>query len=162
MSVLSPAQQRELRARAHHLKPIVTVAGKGLSEAVLAEIDRSLQAHELLKVKLQGVEREQQPALLAELCTRLDAAAVQHIGNILVIWRQRRAEDTDRTAADQPRAAPKPAPRASTAKSAAAFAAAARRAALAQASSGPRNPGRSAGRTPPGRSAIGRPAARGR
>lgn len=156
MSVLSPAQQRELRARAHHLKPVVTVAGNGLSEAVLAEIDRSLQAHELLKIKLQGVEREQQPALLEELCTRLDAAAVQHIGNILVVWRKRKIEESTE-AADQPRVQPKPAPRASTAKSAAAFAAAARRAALAQASSA-RNPGRSTA----GRSVIGRPAARGR
>ena len=90
MTELSPAERSELRARAHHLNPVVTVAGNGLTPAVLAEIERALQAHELIKVKVQGAEREQRDALMQELCAALDAAPVQHIGNILVAWRQRR------------------------------------------------------------------------
>lgn len=128
MIELTPAQRRDLRARAHHLNPVVTIAGNGLTPSVVAEIERSLQAHELIKVKVQGTEREQRDTLMQELCASLQAEPVQHIGNILVVWRQRREEDKPAAAAEK-----KPA-RAATAKSAAAFAAAARRAALAKAS----------------------------
>ena len=92
MTELTPAQRRDLRARAHHLNPVVTIAGNGLAPTVIAEIERSLQAHELIKVKVQGAEREQRDTLMQELCAALDAAPVQHIGNILVVWRQRREE----------------------------------------------------------------------
>ena len=128
MTELTPAQRRDLRARAHHLNPVVTIAGNGLAPTVIAEIERSLQAHELIKIKVQGAEREQRDTLMQELCAALDAAPVQHIGNILVVWRQRREEAKPAVSAEK-----KPL-RAATAKSAAAFAAAARRAALAKAS----------------------------
>ena len=138
MTELTPAQRRDLRARAHHLNPVVTIGDNGLAPTVVAEIERSLQAHELIKVKVQGAEREQRDALMQELCAALDAAPVQHIGNILVVWRQRREEDKPAAAAEK-----KPA-RAATANSAAAFAAAARRAALAKASAeSRRSPARS-------------------
>ncbi|ENO90057.1 YhbY family RNA-binding protein [Thauera linaloolentis] len=150
MTELPPAQRRDLRARAHHLNPVVTIAGNGLAPAVVAEIERSLQAHELIKVKVQGTEREQREALMHELCETLGAAPVQHIGNILVVWRKRR-EDTK----DAAPAAHKATARPSTAKSAAAFAAAARRAALAKASAETR---RSPARGPAARN----PGARGR
>ncbi len=127
MIELTPAQRRDLRARAHHLNPVVTIADNGLTPSVVAEIERSLQAHELIKVKVQGAERAQRDALMQELCTSLQAEPVQHIGSILVVWRQRREED-------KPAAAEKKPARVATAKSAAAFAAAARRAALAKAS----------------------------
>jgi putative YhbY family RNA-binding protein len=87
MIELTPEQRRVLRATAHPLHPVVTVAGKGLSETVRKEIDRSLTAHELIKVKLQGIERDDHDALLSEICAQLDCARVQHIGNILVVWR---------------------------------------------------------------------------
>ncbi|MBN8440560.1 MAG: ribosome assembly RNA-binding protein YhbY [Thauera sp.] len=130
MIELTPVQRRELRAKAHHLNPVVTIAGNGLTPSVVAEIDRSLQAHELIKVRVQGAEREQRDALMDELCRSLGAASVQHIGNILVVWRQRREEE--KSAAEETQKRPG---KAATAKSAAAFAAAARRAALAKASS---------------------------
>jgi len=144
MIELTPAQRRDFRARAHHLSPVVTVAGNGLTPTVVAEIDRSLQAHELIKVRVQGAEREQRDVLMGELCASLGAAAVQHIGNILIVWRPRREEEKK---AAQPAAA-KRAGGAATAKSAAAFAAAARRAALAKASAEKR---RTASRTSPAR-----------
>jgi putative YhbY family RNA-binding protein len=93
MIELTPEQRRALRAAAHHLHPLVTVAGKGLSETVLKEIDRSLKAHELIKVKLQGIERDDREALLSEICNQIDCAPVQHIGNILVLWREKPAEE---------------------------------------------------------------------
>lgn len=130
MIELTPAQRRELRARAHHLSPVVTIAGNGLAPNVVAEIERSLQAHELIKVRIQGTERDQRDALMLELCNTLGAAPVQHIGNILVVWRERKAEEKKLAQA----APAKRAAGAATAKSAAAFAAAARRAALMKAS----------------------------
>ncbi len=131
MNELAPTQRRELRASAHHLNPVVTVAGNGLSSAVLEEIERSLQAHELIKIKVHGVERPEREQLLAQLCDALDAAPVQHIGTILIVWRKRREEPAvTPTAPSEKRAGAK---RASQAKSARAFAASARRAALVQA-----------------------------
>lgn len=94
MNELSPIQRRALRAAAHHLNPTVAIAGNGLSPAVLKEIDVSLKAHELIKVKLHGIERDERTALLAEICAALDCAPVQQIGNILILWRPKPAEDT--------------------------------------------------------------------
>lgn len=131
MTELTPVQRREMRARAHHLNPVVSIAGNGLTPAVLAEIERSLQAHELIKIKIHGAERDQRETLLAELCATLDAAPVQHIGTMLVVWRQRREE----RASDPSNKVDKPSgdQRPSKAKSARAFAATARRTALMQA-----------------------------
>jgi RNA-binding protein len=88
MIEITPAQRRALRAAAHHLNPVVSISQKGLTPSVLAEIDRCLKAHELIKVRLYGIEREDRPALFAEICTALDCAEVQHIGNLLVLWRE--------------------------------------------------------------------------
>lgn len=103
MIELTPEQRRALRAAAHHLHPLVTVAGKGLAESVLKEIDRSLKAHELIKVKLQGIERDDREALLAEICEQIDCAPVQHIGNILVLWREKPAEEKTAATPKRPR-----------------------------------------------------------
>lgn len=88
MTELSPAQRRALRAAAHHLNPVVSISQKGLTPSVLAEIDRCLKAHELIKLRLYGIEREVRAALFIEICTALDCAEVQHIGNLLVLWRE--------------------------------------------------------------------------
>jgi RNA-binding protein YhbY len=59
---------------------------------VVKEIHRSLTAHELIKVKLYGIERQDRDALLADICAQLDCAPVQHIGNTLVLWRPKPEE----------------------------------------------------------------------
>lgn len=107
MNELSPTQRRALRAAAHHLNPTVAIAGNGLSPAVLKEIDVSLRAHELIKVKLHGIERDDRAALLAEICAELDCAPVQGIGNILVLWRQKPAEAESPASPRRRAAAPK-------------------------------------------------------
>ena len=84
---MTALQRRALRARAHSLHPVASISQNGLSDAVLAEIDRGLKAHELIKVRLYGVERSERETLLAAICIRLEAAPVQHIGNILVVYR---------------------------------------------------------------------------
>jgi RNA-binding protein YhbY len=61
---------------------------------VLKEIDRALAAHELIKVKLYGIERADRDALTGEICGQLACAQIQQIGNVLVLWRQKPAVDT--------------------------------------------------------------------
>ena len=88
MTELAPTQRRALRAAAHHLNPVVSISQKGLTPSVLAEIDHCLKAHELIKLRLYGIEREDRDALFVEICTALSCVAVQHIGNLLVLWRE--------------------------------------------------------------------------
>jgi putative YhbY family RNA-binding protein len=88
MPELSPARRRELRARAHKLDPVVLVGGSGLSTQVLTEIDRSLKSHELIKVRVAGADRAMREAILEEICRQTGAQAVQHIGKILVLFRE--------------------------------------------------------------------------
>lgn len=89
MIQLSSAERVELRARAQALQPVVSVAGKGLTPAVVAEIDRALKAHELIKIRTYGHERGQRELLMSEICATLECVAVQHIGNLLVVFRER-------------------------------------------------------------------------
>ena len=62
---------------------------RGLSDAVIAEIGRALDAHELIKVRAGAMDRVEREAALAELCARLGAQAVQHIGKVFVLFRAR-------------------------------------------------------------------------
>lgn len=87
MIELTPSERRRLRAAAHSLSPVVSIAAKGLTEAVLREIDRALVAHQLIKVRVYGQERKERADLLATIAERLACAPVQQIGNILVFWR---------------------------------------------------------------------------
>ena len=88
MTELSPAQRKALKARAHPLNPVVLIGGKGLTEAVLREIDANLKSHELIKVKVASDEREEREAYFTQICSALEAAPVQHIGKTLVLFRE--------------------------------------------------------------------------
>ena len=77
----------DLKARAHALKPVVWIGSAGLSENVMHELDQGLRSHELIKVKVASDERRTRTAFLNEICDRLGARPVQHIGKILVIYR---------------------------------------------------------------------------
>lgn len=110
---LSPARRSELRAEAHKLKPVVIIGDKGLTDEVLAEVDRSLKAHELIKVRAATNERDARDVWLEEICAKLEAHPVQQIGKVFVIYREEPAKDKP---AKTPTAVPKPAPRAKTAK----------------------------------------------
>jgi RNA-binding protein len=88
MKPLSPAERKLLKARAHALKPVVTVGNEGLSAPVLKEIEISLKAHDLIKIRVTGDDRNARLALLGEICNRSGASPVQHIGKILVVYRE--------------------------------------------------------------------------
>ncbi len=84
---LKAAQKKNLRGQAHHLKPIVTVAAKGLSETVVAEIERALNDHELIKVKLRG-DREQRKAWVLSIAEQCKAELVHSIGQVACFYRK--------------------------------------------------------------------------
>ena len=94
MSITLTSQQRtQLKARAHHLKPIVRVGQAGLSDAFIAEVDRALADHELIKIQIGIDDRDARNAAAAEICGRTDAASVQRVGKVLVLWRPKPEED---------------------------------------------------------------------
>ena len=84
---LSPVERGALKARAHTIAPTVLVGSGGLTPSVASEIDRSLSAHELIKVRVMGDDRNAREDILKRICDDLSAAPIQHIGKILVIYR---------------------------------------------------------------------------
>jgi len=86
---VNSAERKALKARAHALDPIVHLGEKGLTEPVIAEVGRALAAHELIKVRAGGLDRDAREAAFAEICARLDAQLVQHIGKVLIVYRKK-------------------------------------------------------------------------
>jgi putative YhbY family RNA-binding protein len=86
---LTPRQRATLKARAHALEPVVQLGAAGASDAAVAEVERSLAAHGLIKVRLAGADRDSRQQLTDTLCARTGAAAVQSVGRVLVLWRPR-------------------------------------------------------------------------
>lgn len=97
---LTPAERKAHRSDAHHIDPVVMVGGDGLTPAVVKETDAALKAHGLIKVRVFADERATREEIMAALCDQLDAAPVQHIGKLLVLWRPQpekpKAEPEDR------------------------------------------------------------------
>lgn len=97
---LTPAQRAAHRGAAHHLEPVVMIGADGLTDAVKAEVDAALNAHGLIKVRALEGDRPQREAWLQTLADELNAAPVQHIGKLLVLWRpippKAKAVDEDR------------------------------------------------------------------
>ncbi len=84
---LTPAERKDKRGQAHHLNPVVMIGAEGLTAAVQREVDAALKAHGLIKVRMFSDARDEREAALAALADTLNAAPVQHIGKLLVLWR---------------------------------------------------------------------------
>ncbi|OPF63717.1 MULTISPECIES: YhbY family RNA-binding protein [Hydrogenophaga] len=97
---LTPAQRKVHRAEAHHLDPVVLVGGDGLTAAVKKEVDAALKAHGLIKIRVFSDDRPSREAMLQTLADELEAAPIQHIGKLLVLWRpvpeKQKVADEDR------------------------------------------------------------------
>ena len=106
MNPLSASRRSELRAQAHKLSPVVIIGDKGLTDEVIAEVDRSLKAHELIKVRAATDDRDARGAWMEAICAKLEAHPVQQIGKVLVIYRQNPVEAEARPKA-RPRADPR-------------------------------------------------------
>jgi RNA-binding protein len=88
-SNLASGARRALRAAAHHLDPVVMIGEKGLTASVLHEIDVALTAHALIKVRVASDDREQRIAFMNEICEKMGCESVQHLGKLLVLWRNK-------------------------------------------------------------------------
>src|SRR3954462_6881896 len=97
---LSVPERKAHRAEAHHLDPVVMIGNEGLTPAVRKEADAALNAHGLIKIRVLGDDREAGEAMYQQLANELNAAPIQHIGKLLVLWRPKpkktKAEDEER------------------------------------------------------------------
>ena len=84
---LAQDQKKRFRQIGHHLKPVVMVADKGLTNNVLSELERALEDHELIKVKLAVLDRDDKQALIEAICKNSNAELVQAIGKIALLYR---------------------------------------------------------------------------
>ncbi|NLC99972.1 MAG: YhbY family RNA-binding protein [Gammaproteobacteria bacterium] len=84
---LTQEQKKQFKSIGHHLKPIVTIADNGLTEGVLAELDRALNDHELIKIQLRA-ERDDRTALIEQLCAQSSSLLIQSIGKVALIYRK--------------------------------------------------------------------------
>jgi RNA-binding protein len=92
---LTPRERQHLKGRAHPLEPVVKVGNAGLTDQVMAEVDRALTAHELIKVRVAGADRDAREAMCDAICARADAAEVQRVGKVVVLWRPRPPVDDE-------------------------------------------------------------------
>ncbi|MFC3530855.1 ribosome assembly RNA-binding protein YhbY [Vogesella facilis] len=84
---LTTVQRQYLKGLAHSLNPVVMIGNNGLTESVIREIAINLDAHELIKVRVQGDDRAARVAIYEQVCDELGAGQVQHIGKLLVLFR---------------------------------------------------------------------------
>jgi len=85
--ILNNQQKKRFRTIGHQLQPVVTVAGKGITENILTETTRALTDHELIKVKVAIGDREEKAAAITTILEVTDAALVQSIGSIILIYK---------------------------------------------------------------------------
>jgi putative YhbY family RNA-binding protein len=100
---LTPAQRKIHRAEAHHLDPVVMIGNDGLTPAVLKEAEMALNAHGLIKIRVLGDDRPAREALFLSLADQLNAAPIQHIGKLFILWRPK--SDKVRDGVDEDRMA---------------------------------------------------------
>ena len=100
---LTPTERKAHRAEAHHLDPVVMIGGDGLTDAIRKEADLALNAHGLIKIRVLGDDRAARDAIYQQLADELNAAPIQHIGKLLVLWRPKPLKD--RAAPDEDRMA---------------------------------------------------------
>lgn len=80
--------KQQLKASAHHLRPVVLLGNKGLTPAVIEETNIALLAHELIKVKINGAEKSDRERIAKDMCVELQASLIQLIGNTAIIYRK--------------------------------------------------------------------------
>ncbi len=86
---ISQQQKKQFRQQAHHLKPVVMLGSKGLTDAVQMEIDNALETHELIKIKIAGDDRDARNTISTEICSYQHAELIQTIGKTITVYRQR-------------------------------------------------------------------------
>lgn len=85
---MNPEQLKQLKTKAHELKPVIMIGQAGLTEAVGKEIELALDTHELIKIKIRA-EREERKQMQQQICTETQAELIQSIGQVVVIYRRK-------------------------------------------------------------------------
>ena len=85
--MISKAELKRFRAIGHRLKPIVTIAGNGMSEAVVSELNRALKDHELIKIRVNAEDRQDRTDTIEQIRIDSEAQVVQRIGNIALLYK---------------------------------------------------------------------------
>ena len=85
---MTPAERKSLKARAHKLEPVVIIGGKGLTPGVVAEIAAALKAHELIKVRAPGMERDERAQAFQKIASETQSELVQEIGKVAVLYKK--------------------------------------------------------------------------
>jgi RNA-binding protein len=94
-TALTNKERAHLKARAHALEPVVHVGNAGVTDALVAEVDRALTAHELIKVKVGTDDRASRTAVGEAICARTGATAVHRVGKVVILWRPRPIDPAD-------------------------------------------------------------------
>jgi RNA-binding protein len=84
---LTSKQRSRLRSLAHQREPVVTTGQRGITDAVIAEIDQALAHHELIKIRLGSTDRDERERMTREICEKTASSWVQNIGRIAIIYR---------------------------------------------------------------------------
>ena len=90
---LTARERAHLKARAHALEPVVHAGSAGVTDRLVAEVDRALTAHELIKIRVNSDDRADRIAIGEEICARAGATAVHRVGKVLILWRPRPASE---------------------------------------------------------------------
>ncbi|MBQ75520.1 MAG: ribosome assembly RNA-binding protein YhbY [Gammaproteobacteria bacterium] len=85
--MLSQKDKKRYRAIGHHLNPVVTIAGKGLSTGVMSELTRAIGDHELIKIRILTSDRNERLETVTEIQEQLDVEVVQSIGKVALIYK---------------------------------------------------------------------------
>ncbi len=85
---LTTKEKQHLKGRAHSLKPVIMIGSNGVTPAVIKEVDRALDDHELIKIRIQGSDRDARQAMVEDIAAQSGAEMVQLIGAIGVFYRK--------------------------------------------------------------------------
>jgi RNA-binding protein len=94
-TALTARERSHLKARAHALEPVVHIGSSGVTDRLVAEVDRAITAHELIKVKVGAADHEERVRIGDEICARIGATVVHRVGKVIIVWRPRPETATD-------------------------------------------------------------------
>ncbi|MDX8404534.1 MAG: ribosome assembly RNA-binding protein YhbY [Mariprofundus sp.] len=87
---LTSKERKDLKSRAHHLKPVIRIGQKGITDNLVLETELALDTHELIKVHDAGEDREQRKQNSTELASRCHAEIVDQIGKTSILYRKKK------------------------------------------------------------------------
>ena len=93
---LSEKQKKYLRGLGHHLKPLITIGENGISKTLLFEFEKTLDHHELIKVKVRASDRHARNAIINNLCEDKTIQIIQRIGNIILVYRANQKKEPEK------------------------------------------------------------------